>query len=543
MNRRNFLKNTSSAIGVLASSQFLLTDRIRAQTPEALIKAKPFDKVQLHALALKALDVAKAAGAKFADVRILVGHQLTLGVTSEGMGSPGLETIVGIGVRAVADSTIGFAGGILELNAEKVTSLAQIAVERSKRGQSRKARAFEFAPAPAVAAGSWQTPIEIDPFTIPLGEQEALLLDAIEGVKNRAGHSGMTVAWIRRDEIFASTEGSYIEQRTYTASLQAGTYVRSRHDEFFGMYQGVKTLREGGYGYEALSKANLKAEWPRVAEEALRLDTLPLKSVDVGRYDVVLSAGATAELLALTIADPLKLERALLLATNTGGTTYAMPPSNILGKFQLGSKLLSITADRSTPHANATVGWDAEGVAPEDFTLVRDGVVVDYLTTRETAPALRAWYESENRSVRSNACATGSGAQMPRLNCPNLTLRPGPGPTSVDDLIKDVKRGYFVDRFVQKSIDQAGLNVQVSGSPIQEIVNGRRAGVIKDMALQFATPQFWKSVDAIGGPASAVMEHVIADGPGGAESPGLVGVSVVPVRARKVNVVNTGKTS
>jgi TldD protein len=545
LSRRRFLRVTSVGVGLVASTQFLPIRWVRAQSPEGLIQARPYEEPRLRALALVALDAAREAGAKFADVRILVGHAFSMQATSAlGLDTPSLQTSLRMGVRAVVGGTVGFAGQVLDLDADKVASLARIAVRRSRAGESNKGRAFEFVPAPVVANGSWQTPIEIDPFTEPVGEQESQIMDALDTAGNVKANAAMgfssSVLWLRRDEIFASSEGSYINQRMYTAFLDASVSLRSgRHGES-SISQGVKTPSVGGRGYEALSKANLKGELLRVAEEVARMNRLPVKNVDVGRYDLVLGTGATAALLTNTIAGPLELDRALLLTTNTTGTTYAMPPANILGKFRLGSPLVSVRADRSQPGAIGTVGWDSEGVVPEDFNLVKEGIVVDYLTTRETAPALRAWYESLGKPIRSHGCASGSGGLQPSVSIPNLTFSPGSSQTSVDELIKDVKHGFYLANAGAIGNDQSNLNVQVQPPVVEEIIDGRLTGLVKNMSFQFTTPQFWRSVDAIGGSRSLAIEHIPVS-PIDTELLGTVAVSAVPIRVRKVNVVNIGK--
>ena len=550
--RRRFLKASSAGVGLLAGSHFLLTDWARAQSLDVLNKSPPLDKVKLRAIAMQVLQAAKAAGAKFADVRILHANTFfmpayyTEDASETGVASPQLITIVRMGVRAVVGEAMGFAGGTVEAEPDKIAALAQLAVGRSKAGQSRKSHVFEFAAAPIVPGGSWQTPVEIDPFTVPLGEQEAALLDAMKALEVYKLPPSMSctavITWHRRDEVFASTEGSYIEQRTYTTDLWADVAVRSLKDQTLNIRKSVDTV-EGGVGYEALRRSNLKVEWPRVLEETLRLRSMATKSVDVGRYDLVLSPASTANIVAGTLGNALQLDRALLLTPNTKGTTYAMPPEQMLGKYQVGSELVTLTADRSRPGANATVGWDSEGVKPEDFTLIKDGVVVDYITTRGTAPALRAWYESRQEKIRSHGCAAESGGVQPTLVNPNLTLQPAPKDVSQDDLIKDVKRGLYIEDCAALT-DQQCLNTAGRTAYAEEIVAGKRTGkLVKDLGLQFNTPQFWKSVDGIGGPASAELKHLLVSAFVSAEYIIASGVSAVPIRARKINVVNVGKKS
>jgi TldD protein len=135
------------------------------------------------------------------------------------------------------------------------------------------------------------------------------------------------------------------------------------------------------------------------------------------------------------------------------------------------------------------------------------------------------------------------GEERPRVRLPNLTLEPGRDALTVDDLIRNTKRGFYV-LGIRGSSDQQLLNGQFVALGVRAIRNGQLDEPIRDMAIQFMTPAFWRSLDALGGAASA---HT------GLHSTGLSGtdplqlasasVSTVPGRFRQVNVLNTGQTA
>jgi TldD protein len=285
----------------------------------------------------------------------------------------------------------------------------------------------------------------------------------------------------------------------------------------------------------------------RAAERALEASRsyTAATSTDVGRYDLVLGAKAVARLLTMTLAQALNLERALGYEANRAGTSFAAPPAEILGKYQVGSSLLTLTADRTRPHAPATVGWDDEGVPTGEHTLIRDGVIVDYLTTRQTAAELSGVYQSRGSAPGSRGCASGGGQALPSVRLPNLALAPGKESTTLEELIAGTKRGFYVENCGGSS-DQQLLSTQAGAgaSSVREIRNGKLGRAIGDFAFQFITPSFWKSVDAIGGAAS-VMETQAGTGHSGLDPLQLPSalVRVVPVRVREVNVLNTGRTA
>jgi TldD protein len=262
--------------------------------------------------------------------------------------------------------------------------------------------------------------------------------------------------------------------------------------------------------------------------------------VEVGRYDVVIGPKALAGIVSSTIGRALAADVALGYKAYNSGTSYAAPPLEVLGKYRVGNDLITVTADRSRPTACATVGWDEEGVKPDDFPLVRDGIITDFLTTRATAPELAPYYTRLGTPVRSHGCAAGTGANMPALTLPNLTLQPGTTPATAEDLCKDIKRGIYVVQGFASS-DQQHINTVAGAELAYEIVNGKPTRILKDVVLQFSTSQFWKSIDALGGPESAALQHIFLDDPTNADTLPLAGVQCVPVRVRQLNIANSGK--
>jgi len=360
-------------------------------------------------------------------------------------------------------------------------------------------------------------------------------------------HRGNVAFWWNRSlRVFASSEGALQVQRIAVAAPEAGTGVnltpQSRR-----AFDSVEALGAGPYGYEAVTRVDLKAELRRSAERAVAESRQPpARSVEVGRYDLVLGAQAVASLLARTIAEALDLERALGYQANWLGTSFAAPPADILGQYRVGSPLLTLRADRTRPQGAMTVGWDDEGVPAGAYTLVRDGLIVDYLTNRQTATELAASYRARGEPVQSRGCAWGVGQIVPTVTIPNLTMQPGKDVLTVEDLIRDTKRGVYIEDIEYGNPDQQVLNSQFSilDGRARDIRNGKLGDRLRDVAIQFVTPELWRSMDAIGGASSAVDTIQLA----GAWIDSVIQlpfatVTVPPARVRKVNVLNIGQTS
>ena len=551
--RRSFLKDLSAAAALGVMSRVPLVGRGWLTAPLAGLLPEP-DEALLRKLALTAVDAARAAGATFADVRVASGQLLMIGCSanwSEGqaphMGAPSLGLVAEYGIRAIVDGAWGFVGGA-ELTVDGVRRAAQRAVARARNNRPRRPRTLELAPVPHAEQGTWDTPIAQDPFQVPVAEQVDLALAALEGAGRVAGihWAGVDLAWDRILRVFASSEGALIVQHIRIAAPDAATLVNPTEKSPGGL-DYVETLPTGPFGYEAVTRVNMKELLRRSAERAVAESRLPpARSVEVGRYDLVLGAPAVASLLTSTIAAALDLDRALGYEANWAGTSFAAPPADILGKYRVGSPLLTVRADRTRPHGAMTVGWDDEGVPAGEHTLVQDGLIVDYLTNRQTAMELAAHYRAQGESVQSRGCASGVGQLAPRVALPNLTMPPGKQALTVEDLIRDTKRGVYIEAIEGGRPDQQVLNGQFSirDGRAREIRNGKLGGGLRDVAIQFVTPEFWRSMDAVGGTGSSVDTI---------QGAGAVILAVIqlpfatvtapPARVRKVNVLNIGQTS
>jgi TldD protein len=236
---------------------------------------------------------------------------------------------------------------------------------------------------------------------------------------------------------------------------------------------------------------------PAVIEEAY--ESRNQVPVDVGRYDIVCAPMAVAGTMNTTIGVATELDRAMGYEANADGTSYLDQPLEMLGTYHVGSPLLTVTANRSQAGGAATVKWDDEAVEPEEFTLVKDGVLADYQTTREQATWLTPWYQKTGRAVRSHGCANTMDAQAITLqNAPNLQFMPGAQDVSFDDLVAGTSKGYALLDAGQVMMDPQQLNGLIVGT-MREIIKGKLGRFVYGSALDVRAPDFWKTLKAIGG--------------------------------------------
>src|SRR5690606_3003349 len=83
----------------------------------------------------------------------------------------------GFGLRVIAGGSWGFAASRILAN-DEAERIARQAVAQAEANAATQRRPLELAPTEAYPDGEWRSPIEIDPFDIPIEEKVALLLDA-----------------------------------------------------------------------------------------------------------------------------------------------------------------------------------------------------------------------------------------------------------------------------------------------------------------------------------------------------------------------------
>jgi TldD protein len=537
--RRDFLKQSGLAAAGIAAARVIGP----AHAPwlhgaQPGITEMPADD-RIRDLMMTALDAAKGAGASYSDVRI-GRYRNSIVATRERQITRTVDTdSIGAGVRVLVDGTWGFAATNL-LTTDAVAAAAREAVVIAKANRIARDAPVVLAPTPAYRDVTWKSDFTTDPFEIPLEQRADLLLRANAAAMTVKGLSFVTssLAFVKEDRSFASSEGSVITQTVVRTSIPFQATATAPGD--FQTRGNVVAPAERGWEY--VLEQDLVGNAPKWAEEAVQ--KLSAKPVEPGKYDLVIHPSNLWLTIHESIGHASELDRALGYEANYAGTSFVSPPEKMLGTLRYGPEFMTVRGDRSQPGACATIGYDDEGVKPEDFDIIRNGVFVDYQTTREQAPWLEWWYEKEGRPVRSHGNSNAdSWASVQFQRMPNVSLMPGEKDLSWDDIISATDRGIAIVGDGSWSIDQQRYNAQFGGQLCYEIRGGKLAGLLKDVAYQLRTPDFWNAMDMIGGKSSYQLGSAFNDGKGEPGQSNAVSHGCVPSRFRQITVINTGRTS
>jgi TldD protein len=399
---------------------------------------------------------------------------------------------VGFAVRVVLDGAWGFASGVL-LGTQSAVGVAETAVRTAQVAAAMTSRPVELAPEPSYDDVTWVSSYDLDPMTVPLEDKVALLagwsgrLLAADGVE----HSTAVVRQVVENKFYADLAGTTTTQQRVRLEPEIEAHGT---DERSGIFDSMRTIAPPvGRGWEYLLDGydwdSELAELPVLLAEKLRAP-----SVRAGRYDLVIHPSNLWLTIHESIGHATELDRALGYEANYAGTSFATVDK--LNSLQYGSPVMNVTGDRTVEHGLATVGYDDEGVAAQEWDIVRDGVLVGYQLDRSMAQMM-----PDLNGGRSNGCAyADSPGHIPIQRMANVSLRPAPDGPSTDELVGRVEDGIYVVGDKSWSIDMQRYNFQFTGQRFYRIRNGRLEGQLRDVAYQATTTDFWGSMEAVGGP-------------------------------------------
>lgn len=526
-NRRDFVK-----AGVAAAAATIAGPRIVTASPPRIVRVGQGEPVA-EALALQAIDVARSAGAQYADARVGRYRRQSLSTRERQITGVSDAETYGIGIRTLVDGAWGFAA-TADLSKDGVARCAREAARLSRAAKKAMRKPVELAPVSAVK-GTWVTPIARDPIDVPIEEKVALLFATNEAAlkvpKIRFCTSGLQL--LREVKTLATTEGTLTTQ-TFIRS-EASFSVTAADNGITESFSEELPPRSQGWEYiEALDLPGHAAEWAQVAVEKLTA-----KSVDAGVYDLILQPTNLWLTIHESIGHPTELDRAMGYEANFAGTSFVAPPEKMIGKLKYGPEFMNIQGDRTQEHSVGLCAWDDEGVAADSWLIIDKGIFREYQTTREQAP----WVSALTGTTRSHGCSyadSWSSVQFQRM--PNVSLMPNGKDVTLDDIIAATDRGVMIRNSGSWSIDHQRYNFSFSGQAYYEIRGGKVAGMLKDVAYQAVTPVFWNSMDMLGGKSSYWLGGTFGDGKGEPGQSNSISHGCPPARFRNVDIINTART-
>jgi TldD protein len=437
----------------------------------------------MQELAERALNTAQLAGASYADARVIESRSQLVEVKNRKPSALQESAGLGLGVRVIVDGAWGFAGSAVAdlAEAERCARLACRIASASARFRSRPVALSPLAPRQA----RYETPIVTDPFEVSLADKIDLLVRTTAACQTGPAirvAQAVLHCWDER-KLFASSEGARIEQRIVHTGAGLCAYARDENDLQWRSYPTSFGGQYEAAGWELVERFDLPGHAAETAATAEALLTAP--QCPPGARTIILDGAQVSLQIHESCGHPAELDRVLGQEANYAGTSFLTPDH--LGTLRYGSEVVNLVADATAPRGLGTFGFDDEGVPAQKVDLVRQGLFVGYLTSRETAPLLGL---ASNGTMRAE-----TSGHIPLIRMTNINLEPGPW--KLEDLIADTDDGILMATNRSWSIDDRRYNFQFGTEAGWEIRNGRRGRLLKNCTYTGITPQFWNRCDAV----------------------------------------------
>ncbi|MDD9370123.1 MAG: TldD/PmbA family protein [Acidimicrobiales bacterium] len=472
-------------------------------------------------LAIAAVEAALAAGARYADARVMVIRHESMEARNRVVEDLSQAEDAGIGVRALVDSSWGFQA-TPTLSGPAARAAGETATAVARASARVPGAPLRLSPAPVVVESWTSTWVEHPLDDVSLADKADLLV-AATGAAHDAGVAQAQASYQAWDteKWFASSEGSRVDQRIVECGAVVDATAIGDGETQRRSYPGVRG-QYGTQGWELVRDLDLVANAAIMADQAAALLSAP--QCPSGTTTVILDSDQVALQIHESVGHAVELDRILGWEAAFAGTSWLDPGR--LGRLRFGSDLMQITADATLPGAMGSFGFDDEGVPAQAVDIVRDGLWVGVLSGRDSAPLV---------GLGSGGMVRADGpARLPMVRMTNVGLLPGD--SSLEEMISGTDDGIFMQTNRSWSIDDKRLNFQFGCEIGWEIKDGVIGRMLRNPTYTGIGPTFWSSLDAVGGPEEWTVWGVPHCGKGQPLQVGHTGHHAVPCRFRDVRV-------
>lgn len=417
---------------------------------------------------LTALQRAQDLGASYADVRIETTEEQKIQILDGELDSFVAGTEAGFGLRVLVGGSWGFASSN-DLEMDSWVKGIETAVSLAKKAKGREAT---LADAPTVDAKEIWAP-KIDPRNVDVDEKRELLLDMEKAVRDFDEIKSVTTAYsehtLRKD--YFDTDGSHVEWGLTRSVAQC--HFTARKD---GDLAGRGSRVGGTQGWEMFREED------------------PIgKSVDAAKACVAqLGAPVPKGGKMTVIVDPDLAGVFAHEAVGHASEADLVAAGESCFKGQLGNRVgmeeLAIHDDSQIKGAFGSIPYDDNGVKGQDKDIIRDGVLVGYLSDRERA--------AEFGIEANGACRAQDFQNRPLVRMSNTMIKAGSH--KEEELFEGVKDGIYCRGTRGGQVDTARGTFLFNAQDAFRVENGEITTPLRDVSLTGGILTTLHQIDALG---------------------------------------------
>jgi TldD protein len=424
----------------------------------------------------KAIDFALTNHAKYADIRLEKGYATVIDLRDDVFREMSYGIDQGMGVRVLYKDSWGFsASNDVTHAALKDVFEDALSIGRAlSLSESNKKTATVTIADAAPRKDQFKLEPKINPEDVSIEEKKRMVKDVYDAAK---GHSNLiksaSVLYLDgyEERIFANSEGSYIVTEIPAVFMRAGVVAKKgavlqEGRESIGAVGGFEFIK----GEEPLSLA------VKAADKAVRL--LDAELPPGGELPVIMDNRLTGVF----------MHEALGHAAEADHVLYG---ESIL-KGKLGAEIaydgLTVADDPTIEASHGYYRYDDEGMRSSRTEIIKDGVLVSYLHSRETAGRLDA-------TPTANARAADY-SDLPIVRMSNTVIEEGDW--HFDEMREDIPFGIYAKGMRGGQVDTVKGEFQFSAEEAFLIENGTLSKRLKNVSLSGRTLDVLKSIDAVG---------------------------------------------
>jgi TldD protein len=378
---------------------------------------------------------------------------------------------------------------------------------------------------------AYASPVEVDPFSLPLRERIGLLRRLDKQIKERWIQRRVVNATTQRKTVqFWNSEGTFVEKKLTNVFGTLMVMAPDKDGQMQRRSHSLYTRGSGTRGWEMITDEELFAgHAERVKRELAEL--LPADVLTHGRRAVILLPSQAWLQVHETIGHPLELDRILGYELSYAGGSLVAP--NDIGTLRYGSERLNVTSFGGIANSPGSFGFDDDGTPEQNYLLIDKGILVNVLSSRAMVNEVNHVAGRVVVKESGGAARATTFYRAPLERMTNVNIVPGTDGT-VEDIVASTEDGIVVDTPTSWSIGSNREHFHFGCEIAWEVKHGTRTRVLRNPTYQGHTLEFYNSLDAVGDASTWRVEQVENCGKGEPNQIMQLGHGVPVIRFRNV---------
>ena len=429
---------------------------------------------RLEDFADKAVKFAMDSGIQYCDARAEQQETKSILIENNEVEYVKTNKDEGIGIRLIKDGAWGFCSITNPQSFDQIKEMLNNTIKNSLHNPNTKKNEIKL-------CGKSDTKIKIDFPVLKKPELDEMINMGLECSKSildepRIIKSTINPWYTINSKYFTNSEGSQITQNFTDVIIEM---IATAHES--GLTQSVNITEGGRGGLEQITNKIYQSAKEISTKASQLIEAKPAKEE---KTRVVMNPDFVALLTHEILGHPSEADRVLGKEMAWAGGAWWK------GKIgeKIGSDELNVYDD---PTIKESLGWyyfDDEGVETKKTTLIEKGVLKNHMQNRETSQMF------DSQSTGNMRATNYRFMPLIRMACTCI----GKGEWDTDEMIKEIKNGYFISNMKIPSIDMKRHNWSISCQYAQKIENGEVTDLVRDVIVMGEAPEFFQSIDACG---------------------------------------------